>query len=241
MTVEQYGSFLEAAIAINLLPQWKAVFDWVTKWRFSVPQDQPGDDAVVRIVRAGDKWQLRLWRLAKFAGVIMAIAAYLTLAFASAIDPVLFALIGFLTPTIMLVGLPALAHVFLVAARIQGVLQRIRKRKADRVEAMVQARIEAKIADGELQRTNRHRHAERSANDQLHESYLFGNSGAVAAPDGTYIGRIQRGRDGHWTVEPRLGLKRFLHGTLHPSRTKAFRALCRAHQRSTGEADDPLH
>ena len=78
--MEQYGSFLEAAIAINLLPQWQAVFDVIRKWRFSQRDDEPTDDAVGRILRISDGCQFRVWKFAKFVGVLMAIAAYLILA-----------------------------------------------------------------------------------------------------------------------------------------------------------------
>lgn len=45
MSVEQYGSFLEAAIAINLLPQWQRVFNLIRRWWRFPRLDEPVDDA----------------------------------------------------------------------------------------------------------------------------------------------------------------------------------------------------
>ena len=100
------GAFLEVAVAVNLLSQWKAVFGFVAKLYLGATRPR---DEVLPVLRKRDQWLRRIWITARTIAVPSAAAAYLALLFGVPAPwlPWFALAVGLPVPLIMLILLPS--------------------------------------------------------------------------------------------------------------------------------------
>ena len=105
------GAFLEVAVAVNLLSQWKAVFGFVAKLYLGATRPR---DEVLPVLRKRDQWLRRIWIAARTIAVPSAAAAYLALLFGVPAPwlPWFALAVGLPVPLIMLILLPVVANAF---------------------------------------------------------------------------------------------------------------------------------
>lgn len=110
------GAFLEVAVGVNVLSQWKAVFDFVAKLYWGSVDSA---DEVAPVLKMRDRWLRRLWITARIIAVPCAALAYLALlcGVPSLWLPWFALAVGLPVPVIMLVLLPVVANVFGLHAR----------------------------------------------------------------------------------------------------------------------------
>ena len=138
------GAFLEVAVGINLLSQWKAVFDFVANLYFGTVD--PADE-VVPVLRNRDRWLRRIWIAARVIAVPCAASAYFALLYGlpSPWLPWFAFAVGLPVPFVMLILLPVVANAF--GLRAWHLSRRAAERAADaeRLEREFQERFQAKL------------------------------------------------------------------------------------------------
>ena len=147
------GAFLEVAVGVNLLAQWKAVFDFVAKVYLG-----KGDVHVdaLPLLQKRD-WALRwTWTVTRAIAVVSATAAYLALlcGIPPSWVPWFAPAVGLPVPIIMLVLLPLVANAFGLGA--WQVSRRAHKReeeeahKEEEFEKRFQQRFDELVSRGEI-------------------------------------------------------------------------------------------
>ena len=153
MVSPDLGAFLEVAVGVNLLSQWKAVFDFVAN--LYLGKAEPRDE-VLPVLRKRDQWLRRIWITARTIAVPCAAAAYLALLCGvPALWLPWFALaVGLPVPLIMLVLLPVVANAF--GLRTWYMTRRVAKKAKEAAslerdfEKLFQRKIEEMASRGEI-------------------------------------------------------------------------------------------
>ena len=138
------GGFLEVAVGVNLLSQWKAVFAFVAN--LYIGSVDPTDEAIP-VLRRRDRWLRRIWIAARMIAVPCAASAYLALL--CGVPPSWlpwFALaVGLPVPLVMLIVLPVVANAF--GARAWYLSRRAARRaeETERLEREFQKRFQERL------------------------------------------------------------------------------------------------
>lgn len=140
------GAFLEVAVGINVLSQWKAVYTVVAKlYGGTVPLT----DEVALVLGKRERWLNRIWMLARVIALPSAALAYLGLLWGvpQGWAPWFAPAVGLPVPIIMLAVLPLVANAFGLRARYVSRRAARRAEQAERVEQEFQKRFQAKLEE----------------------------------------------------------------------------------------------